>query len=219
MDTNPAPQPAPEAPFEQGTELGTEPVNRIAMTRRQYYREDGWTAAVQEDFIIALIEHGSARRAATIADRPITSAYRLRKRNPGFASVCDAARRMAYARLRDEAMDRALNGTLHEVWHLGERTGTRTVHNDRLLIALLNHLKYEPSPRAMAPPCIDSMEERRSAAGRVLALLADPLPSPPPRPSPARPSMRPPARQRRAHGRHPADTAPAAMTDDGQRQG
>ena len=190
MDTKYTPEPAA--------------VDRLTMTRRQYHRTDGWTPEVQEDFIVALIEHGSVQRAATIVDRHITSAYRLRNRKPGFASAWDAARRVAYARLRDEAMDRALNGSLQEVWYHGERTGMKTVHNDRLLIALLNHLKYEAPPRAVVPGTVDDEEDGRSkATAAVLALLANP----PPPPVPALVRLRP------ARGRHPGSAAQAAVNE------
>lgn len=165
--------------------MDTEPpaVPSSIAAKRIFYREDGWTPEVREDFIVALMEFGSVQRAARIVDRHITSAYRLRNRDAGFARAWDAARRMAYARLRDEAMDRALNGTLQEVWYHGERMGMRTVHNDRLLIALLNHLKYEAPPRAVAPGTIDEEEDRRNtAAAGVLAALA----APPPVPAPVR---------------------------------
>lgn len=160
MDTNPEPT----------AELATTSGH---FTRPPAYRLDGWTLEIQEAFIIALIEHGSVQAAANVVDRHITSAYRLRARDAGFAAAWDAARRMAYARLRDEAMDRALNGTPQEVWHDGAWMGMKRVRSDRLLIALLGHLKYE------APHEVDAIEDRRSnAAGRILETLAPPPPKP-----------------------------------------
>jgi hypothetical protein len=164
MDTNqndPAAA-AAEAPFN--------PPPRIP-----FYREDGWTPEVQEEFIVSLISCGSVQKAADHVDRHITSAYRLRARNPEFARAWDTARRMAYATLRDEAMDRALNGTPQQVWRKGVWVEMKRVYSDRLLIAMLNHLKHESSPRAMAPTEQDVIEDGRSnAAATVLARLADP---------------------------------------------
>ncbi len=149
--------------------------------RPPIYREDGWTPDVQEGFIVALIEHGSVQTAVNAVDRHITSAYRLRLREPAFARAWDAARRLAYARVRDEAMDRALNGTAQEVWHDGQWIGMKRVRSDNLLIALLNHLKHETPPHALASAFADDIEDRRTdATARALALLAAPPPPPPP---------------------------------------
>lgn len=183
MDTNPAPP--PRAPIQ---------------------REDGWTPQVQERFIMALIEHGSVQAAAREVDRHVTSAYRLRHREPGFAGAWDAARRLAYARLRDEAMDRALNGTPEEVWHDGQWVGMKRVRSDRLLIALLDHLRADPPAGMMAPPDPDAVEDGRCrAAAATLALLALP-PSPPPAP--------PPVRLRPARGRSAMRATPPGLGVD-----
>jgi len=164
MDTNPASTAEP-----------------VAFNRPPAYRLDGWSLEIQEAFIIALIEHGSVQAAANIVDRHITSAYRLRARDTGFATAWDAARRMAYARLRDEAMDRALNGTLQEIWHDGVWMGMKRVRSDRLLIALLGHLKYEAPPHE-----VEAIEDRRgNTTGRILETLA-PQPPKPVRLRPAR---------------------------------
>ncbi len=155
-------------------------------------REDGWTPEIMERFIVELIELGSMRAAAKVVDRDVTSAYRLRTREPAFARAWDAARRMAYARLRDEAMDRAIEGTPQPVWYKGEWIAMKRVRSDALLIALLNHLKHESPPRAMSPTDVDTVEDRRSdsVASRMEALSLLP-PPPPPKP----------VRLRPAHGR------------------
>jgi hypothetical protein len=154
------------------------------------YRQDGWTPEAMEDFIIELIETGSVRKAANRVDRHITTAYRLRARVPEFAAAWDAARRMAYARLRDEAMDRALNGTPQQVWKNGEWIGMKRVMNDRLLMNLLNHLRHEDPANAMCPRAIDDIEDERSATIAtqldVMAMLPPPPPPPPVKLRPAR---------------------------------
>ena len=51
---------------------------------------------------------------------------------------------MSRQALLDEATERALSGREEPVWYRGEHIGTRTVHNDRLLMFLLAH-KPEPA--------------------------------------------------------------------------
>jgi len=174
------------------TELDPAIVARLDARSRQ--REEGWTPQVMEAFIVQLIERGSVRAAARAVDRHVTTAYRLRAREPAFAAAWDAARRMAYARLRDEAMERALDGTPQQVWKDGEWIGMKRVFNDRLLMNLLNHLKHEPPPNAMIPRSVDEVEDRRSdaVAERMEALALLP---------PARPETPRPVRLRPARGR------------------
>jgi hypothetical protein len=136
----------------------------LEMLYRIRSREDGWTPQVMEMFIIQLIETGSVRKAAMKVDRHVTTVYRLRARDPAFAKAWDAARRMAYARLRDEAMERALYGTPQQVWKDGEWVGMKRVYSDRLLMNLLNHLKHEDPRGAMRPRDVEEVEDRRSDA-------------------------------------------------------
>ncbi len=176
---------------------------RIHAPSRQ--REDGWTPKVMETFITHLIETGSVRKAARLSGRHVTTAYRLRAKEPAFAAAWDAARRMAYARLRDEAMERAIDGTMHQVWHAGQFAGTKRVYSDRLLMNLLNHLKHEDAPRATRPRSVDEIEDRRSdTIGDRMAALA--LLPPPKSQTPSPRAPRPP-RLRPAHGRIVIDAA------------
>ena len=100
---------------------------KTEMLYRIRNRKDGWTPEVMEMFIIQLIETGSVRKAAGNVDRHVTTAYRLRARDPAFAKAWDAARRMAYARLRDEAMERVIDGSPQEIWHDGKWVGMKRV--------------------------------------------------------------------------------------------
>ena len=156
-----------------------------AYARHRREREDGWTPAAMEDFIIALIETGSVRRAADRVDRHVTSAYRTRTRVPEFARAWDAARRMAYARLRDEAMERALEGGFEQVWNNGEMVGMKRVFNDRLLMNLLNHLRHEDPANTMRPRATDEVEDERSSTIAAQLDVMAMLPPPPP-PAPVR---------------------------------
>ena len=167
--------------------MDTEPFSPQSFRAR--YRDDGWTPEAMEGFIIGLIETGSVRRAADRVDRHVTSAYRLRTRVPEFARAWDAARRMAYARLRDEAMERVLQGGFEQVWNNGEMVGVKRVFNDRLLINLLNHLRHEDPANAMRPRAIDDIEDERSATiATELDIMAMLPPPPPPAPVQLRPA-------------------------------
>lgn len=149
-----------------------------SFNRRQ--REDGWTPQAMEEFIITLMATGSVRRAADQVDRHVSSAYRARTRVPEFARAWDAARRMAYARLRDEAMERALEGGFEQVWNNGELVGMKRVFNDRLLMNLLNHLRHEDPANAMHRRGIDEVEDEHSTAIashlEIMATLPPPAP-------------------------------------------
>ncbi len=168
--------------------------NRTEYSLPTRQREDGWTAEVMEDFIVELIETGSVRKAANRVDRHVTTAYRLRARVPEFAKAWDAARRMAYARLRDEAMERALDGTPQQVWKDGNWIGMKRVFSDRLLMNLLNHLRHEDPANTMRPRAIDEIEDERSAVIAtqldVMAMLPPPPPPPPVRLRPAKSRLR-----------------------------
>ena len=163
--------------------MDTEPFSPESFRAR--YRDDGWTPEAMEGFIIGLIETGSVRRAADRVDRHVSTAYKTRARVPEFARAWDAARRMAYARLRDEAMERALQGGYEQVWNNGEMVGVKRVFNDRLLINLLNHLRHEDPANAMSPRDIDAVEDERSAAIATQLEVMAMLPPPPP-PAPVR---------------------------------
>jgi hypothetical protein len=163
--------------------FGPDFVHRLRM------RQDGWTPDIMEQFIIELIEQGSVRGAAKAVDRHITSAYRLRTREPAFARAWDAARRLAYARLRDEAMERAIEGTPQPVWYKGEWIGMKQVRSDALLIALLNHLKHESPPNEFPQADVETVEDRRSdSVARRMDALALLPPTPPPKPVRLRPA-------------------------------
>lgn len=104
-------------------------------------RHDGWSVERQLLFLEALAADGHVTRAATSVGRSASSAYRLRGRSENFARGWHAASAMAYHRLRDLALDRLDMGEVTEQLYHGKVVGTRTRYSDRLLIAMLNHLK------------------------------------------------------------------------------
>lgn len=182
-------------------------------------REDGWTPDVQRCFIETLAETGSVRAAAKAAGRSASTAYRLRAAPHGlaFRRAWDTALAMAYAQLREVAFDRAVNGVEQPVFHGGEQVGSRIVHNDRLLMFLLEHAERRQ-------PC-EPFDLLRHAGGHSMpdayasALDALDAPAPAPHTAPAprlpRPTHRP---ARPAHRPQPPAFAPASpVTDDSAR--
>lgn len=104
-------------------------------------RHDGWTPKRQRDFVEALADTGSVASACRAVGLNTNGAYRLR-RKPGaeaFSAAWDAALDAGVRRLEDAAMDRALNGVEQPVWSYGKQVGTRTKHNDRLLMFVLRN--------------------------------------------------------------------------------
>lgn len=76
------------------------------------HRNNGWTAAQQERFILALHVMGSVGQAAKAVGISRQSAYNLREK-PGaesFAKSWDAAIELGRQRQFDHAMERAING-------------------------------------------------------------------------------------------------------------
>jgi len=69
-----------------------------------------WPRAVRQQFLGTLARTGSARLAAEAVDRPVEAAYALRARAPRFDAGWRAAVATGIARLREVALDRALNG-------------------------------------------------------------------------------------------------------------
>jgi hypothetical protein len=105
------------------------------------YRHDGWTPERQRAFLDALADTGSVKHAAHRINMSPEGAYYLR-RQPGaeeFAAAWQAALDHGVQRLEDIAMDRALNGVEVPVYSYGKLVGSRTVHNDRLLMFLLRN--------------------------------------------------------------------------------
>ncbi|WP_427969661.1 hypothetical protein [Altererythrobacter sp.] len=104
-------------------------------------RSNGWKPEVQRAFIEALADTGSVRAACRMVGRTEHGVYQLR-RHPEAESFCaawEAALKLGIRRIEDIAMDRAINGTQEPVYSYGKLVGTRTRHNDRLLMFLLRN--------------------------------------------------------------------------------
>ncbi len=128
---------------------------------RATIRHDGWTVERQLGFLRALADGGSVTRAAAAVGMSPASAYRRRGRARGdaFAYGWQAAQAMAYYRLRDIALERIEHGVVTPSTFRGEVVDTKVVFSDRLLVALLDHLRPASQPvrpeRVMADPAGD----------------------------------------------------------------
>lgn len=113
----------------------------FAPVPRHYNRHDGWTPERQTGFIEALADTGSVRAAAHAVNMTPEGAYHLRRHPEAgeFRKAWEAALRLGVQRLEDVAMERALHGTEVPVYSYGKLIGSRTVHNDRLLMFLLRN--------------------------------------------------------------------------------
>lgn len=97
-------------------------------------------------FIDLLAEIGLVSVCAGAVGMSRKSAYALRRR-PGadtFAHAWDFATGLGRFQAESQAIDRALHGERRPIFYKGRQVGERTVHNDKLLIAVLRakHPKY-----------------------------------------------------------------------------
>jgi hypothetical protein len=130
-DTPQTPAQMPKAP----------PVPAFTPVPRQCQRHDGWTPERQRQFIEALADCGSVKAAAHRVGMAPEGAYALR-RHPqakSFRKAWEAALAHGVTRLEDIALERALHGTEVPVYSYGKLVGSRTVHNDRLLMFILRN--------------------------------------------------------------------------------
>jgi len=104
-------------------------------------RSNGWKPQVQRAFIEALADTGSVASACRQVGRAEVGAYLLRRhpKAASFRAAWQAALDLGMQRIEDVAMDRALNGVEVPVYSYGKLVGSRTVHNDRLLMFMLRN--------------------------------------------------------------------------------
>ncbi len=117
-------------------------------------RASGWTPARQEAFLAALLELGSAERAAVAVGLSASSAYRLRKQPRGaeFAAAWDATLAEREARFVAELFER-LQGKREPAYYRGRVIGERVIASDRLLLRVLDRTmarRPRPDPAAAA---------------------------------------------------------------------
>lgn len=106
---------------------------------RKRNRRSGWTEERQRAFINALARCGSVRLAARHVRLSAQSAYRLLDMNgsESFAVAWDEATDRGLARLRADALERALNGVFVPVYRRGRLVRVEYRQCERLAIAML----------------------------------------------------------------------------------
>ncbi|MDP4539581.1 hypothetical protein Q9K01_08105 [Qipengyuania sp. DY56-A-20] len=163
-----SPPPAPDspetpAPLAPHSPRGTLPA--FAPVPRLKQRSNGWTPAVQCAFIEALADTGSVSSACRAVGRADHGAYLLRRHPEAgeFRAAWAAALDLGIQRIEDVAMERALHGVEVPVYSYGKLVGSRTVHNDRLLMFLLRNRAPQrfSEGRARGLSALDRMELAR----------------------------------------------------------
>ena len=97
----------------------------------------------QRPFLAALTECGVILHAARATGVDRSCVWRLRKVNADFDQACRDAIENATDVLEAEAIRRARDGVLEDVYYKGEVVGQRIVYSDQLLMALLKGRRRE----------------------------------------------------------------------------
>ncbi len=100
-------------------------------------RHDGWTAARRALFFRTLAETANVRLSAEAAGVSATSAYDLRRRDPGFAETWEAAKAEGMQTLELSLMERAIRGDPRPVMFGGERKDEIRVYPDKVAMYLM----------------------------------------------------------------------------------
>lgn len=118
------------------------PLANYVPVPQQSARHDGWTAERQRTFLTVLAESGCISEACAQAGITARSAYRLRAHPNGanFAAAWDQALRVATAKLLTLAYERAIRGSVREIWRDGKLVGEIRAPSDKMLSLLLTHL-------------------------------------------------------------------------------
>ena len=115
------------------------PIPEFDPVPRQRVRRGGWSEERQRGFIAALVKCGSVAAAARSVGLTPRSAYRLADA-PGaesFVMAWDEAMKLGMAFIRDDSLDRSLNGAFVPVYRRGKLVRVEHRRNDRLAIAVL----------------------------------------------------------------------------------
>lgn len=100
-------------------------------------RRDGWTPAIQVDFVAALRRTHNVAAACRAVGRSWQTAYRLRARQDAasFAAAWDAA--MAISDLHGPFTGRAMDGLARPIFYRGRQIGERRRYDNRLAMTIL----------------------------------------------------------------------------------
>jgi len=128
-----APATAPDDPAEG-------PVIDFAPVPRRRNRKSGWTEERQRGFIAALARCGSVKAAAKHVGLSPRTVYRLLDMDgaDSFAAAWDQAMDIGLARIRADALERALSGAFVPVYRRGKLVRVEYRRCDKLAMALLS---------------------------------------------------------------------------------
>ncbi|WP_137679532.1 hypothetical protein [Aurantiacibacter suaedae] len=118
------------------------------------------------DFLESLMTMGSVAIACQRAGVARQTAYRARRRSPGFARAWDAALLAARTVAESELAERAINGVEEAVFYHGEEVARRRRFDSRLLLAHLARLDRAAERLDLAatlPQLDDQIDALRSA--------------------------------------------------------
>ncbi|MGN6123264.1 MAG: hypothetical protein ACTHOJ_09950 [Sphingomonas oligoaromativorans] len=125
-----------------------------------------WTQARQRTFLETLAQTSNVAASERKAKMPVGSAYRERRRSPGFEAAWREALAEGYARLEHTMLERALLGITRRVKK--SEDGSETVeYSDRLGMALLT--AHRASAMAARPGVREEGENARDWLARKLA--------------------------------------------------
>lgn len=155
---------------------------------RKCRRVDGWTPERQRAFIAALADTGSVTAAARAVNMSHATAYDLYNHPEGasFRAAWNHALSLGVQRLKDGAMERAINGVPSPIFYKGEQVGERRIFSEHLVSLILRHhdpaFGGQPVP-GRAPPALIEHEtatdsaapgqDRQELGDRLLRLYAE----------------------------------------------
>ncbi|QKG71882.1 hypothetical protein [Erythrobacter mangrovi] len=129
-----------QSDFPVSPPLGAEPVPASAEGAEDQDRFSIFTPRAQGEFLKSLQFNGNVRLACRAARVSAQTAYRARRRSPGFARAWDVALLAARDHAEQVLADRALNGVEEAVFYHGEEVARRRRYDSRLLLAHLARL-------------------------------------------------------------------------------
>ncbi|OBX20506.1 hypothetical protein A9995_01985 [Erythrobacter sp. QSSC1-22B] len=128
--------------------------------------------AQQVRFLDALSLHGNVRAAAARVGVSRDTVYRIRRREPRFANLWDAALVHARAAGEAELASRAFDGVATPVFVRGEHVATWRRHDPRYLLGHLARLDRRLGAGGVAEQEVRGRAEAEARAGRFDELLA-----------------------------------------------
>ncbi len=134
---------------------------------RRSVSHKGWTPSRQKAFIDLLAESSSPTRAARLVNMSVQSAYSLRRHPQAgeFNAAWNAAVDCAIVRLKDVALQRAIEGELVPVFHKGLLVGYRRKFNDALLMFLLRQYGTDSNGKRVTVNYVRTRAEAGAGGG------------------------------------------------------